>query len=161
MEETRPVTRARVDLLAEVDRIIRESHSTEDALGEVVNLLVSRGRRFSWVGVYLRLSGRLELGPWAGRDHPPHPRSAPLDRGPLGLAASLARTVYLPELRGTARWLACPAEARSEIVVPVVLEGRVAALLDADARRPNSVTVADRGLLEAVAERLAARKPVS
>jgi L-methionine (R)-S-oxide reductase len=55
------------------------------------------------------------------------------------------------------RYLACSIETRSEIVVPIMLDGEVLGELDIDSDKPAAFTDADRELLERVAALLAPR----
>lgn len=140
------------EILQEAEELIQAAPSLEQALDRLAQLLSARLRHVSWVGFYLLRDGRLELGPHSGRDHPPHPPALALDQGPQGLAATRAGTVLLPDLRRSARWLACPATALSEIVVPIRREGIVCGEIDVDSRKPSGFDRLDRRFLEALAE---------
>lgn len=120
----------------------------------MARLLRDRVRRYTWIGFY-RLNGdRLELGPHTDPDHPPHPAAVPPHAGPRGLAAASGATVLVPDLRRDPRWLACPASARAEIVVPIQDGGFVRGEIDVDSKRVNGFNRDDRRFLETLAERL-------
>jgi len=132
------------------------AQSTADAralVAETVALLQRERPHYNWVGVYLLEGDELVLGPFVGKPTP-HTR-IPLDKGICGAAASTGQTVIVDDVHADPRYLACSLETRSEIVVPIVREGRVLGEIDIDSDRPAAFTDDDRTLLEGVAEILA------
>jgi GAF domain-containing protein len=84
----------------------------------------------SWIGFYIRRSdSELVLGPFQGKVA--CVRIA-LGRGVCGTAAAEKRTVVVPNVDEFPGHIACDAGSRSEIVVPIVRDGRVVAVLDLD-----------------------------
>jgi len=132
------------------------AQSTADAralVAETVALLQRERPHYNWVGVYLLDDDELVLGPFVGKPTP-HTR-IPLNKGICGAAASMGKTVIVDDVHADPRYLACSLETRSEIVVPIVREGRVLGEIDIDSDRPAAFTDDDRTLLEGVAEILA------
>lgn len=72
----------------------------------------------------------------------------PLNRGVCGTAAARAETVIVPDVSRFPGYLACDAETRSEIVVPVICSGRLTAVLDLDSHRLAAFDEVDRECLE-------------
>lgn len=83
----------------------------------------------SWVGFYVMKQGELVLGPFQG--NVACVRIA-VGRGVCGTAAAERRTVIVPDVEQFPGHIACDAGSRSEIVVPIVRDGRVLAVLDLD-----------------------------
>jgi GAF domain-containing protein len=83
----------------------------------------------SWVGFYLMRGGELVLGPFQGKVA--CVRIA-LGRGVCGTAAAERRTLVVPDVDAFPGHIACDAGSKSEIVVPIVREGRVVGVLDVD-----------------------------
>ncbi len=110
---------------------------------------------YTWVGIYLVEDGELVLGPFLGKPSP-HVR-IPIGRGICGAAAAEGRTIVVDDVRADDRYLACSLETRSEIVVPIVRDGRVLGEIDIDSDRRAAFDARDRALLEAVAGQLAER----
>jgi L-methionine (R)-S-oxide reductase len=78
-------------------------------------------------------------------------------RGVCGSAALQARTIVVPDVQAFPGHIACDAASRSEIVVPIVRDGRVAGVLDLDSPHPGRFDEEDaRGLEALVAAFLAA-----
>jgi GAF domain-containing protein len=127
----------------------------------IVRTLHGRLHHFNWVGFYLISkddSNVLELGPFAGAPTP-HTR-IPLDQGICGAAASTGETLVIDDVNSDPRYLACSLETKSEIVVPIFVNGRVAGELDIDSRTPAAFTSDDRELVEHCAK-LAGRRLAS
>jgi GAF domain-containing protein len=110
----------------------------------------------SWTGFYRVVApGLLRVGPYQG---PLGCLEIPFDRGVCGAAASRGRTLVVDDVHAFPGHIACDAEARSEIVVPVWdRAGRLAAVLDCDSRRPAAFDAEDAEGLERVAELLRPR----
>ncbi|PYX89283.1 MAG: diguanylate cyclase, partial [Acidobacteria bacterium] len=77
----------------------------------------------------------------------PHTR-IPLDQGICGAAAASGKTVIVDDVNSDPRYLACSIETKSEIVVPIYVNGRVAGELDVDSHFPAAFTPEDRELVE-------------
>jgi GAF domain-containing protein len=83
----------------------------------------------SWVGFYFLRRDTLVLGPFQGRVA--CIRIA-LGRGVCGTAAQQRRTVIVPDVHAFPGHIACDAASNSEIVVPLVRDGKLCGVLDLD-----------------------------
>ena len=110
---------------------------------------------YTWVGIYLLEGDELMLGPYLGKPSP-HTR-IPLNRGICGAAASQMATIIVDDVNADPRYLACSIETKSEIVVPIMRDGRVFGEVDIDSDRPAAFGAEDRVMLESVAQGLAER----
>ena len=140
------------------DEVVREIGREADgpaALHRAVDLLKRGMRAYTWVGIYLLEGEELVLGPFLGKPSP-HAR-IPLGRGICGAAATERATIIVDDVHADPRYLACSLETRSEIVVPIIRDGRVLGEIDIDSDTPAAFGAADRELLEAVAAALAER----
>lgn len=71
-----------------------------------------------------------------------------LSRGVCGRAARTAETQRVADVHAVADHIACDARARSELVVPVLREGRVIAVLDLDAAELDAFSEREASMLE-------------
>lgn len=124
-----------------------------DAMRDVVAILKADLPHYTWVGIYLLEGEELVLGPFLGKPSP-HVR-IPLNRGICGAAASEKRTIIVDDVHSDPRYLACSLETRSEIVVPIMKDGRVLGEIDIDSDRAAAFGAADHAMLERVATALA------
>ena len=85
----------------------------------------------NWVGFYLvdETSGDLLVGPFQGK---PACVRIPLGKGVCGTAAQARRTVLVPDVHRFPGHIACDSASNSEVVVPVVANGRLVGVLDLD-----------------------------
>lgn len=101
----------------------------------------------SWAGFYWRRGEELVLGPFQGK--PACIRIA-LGTGVCGTAAAQARSIVVPDVNAFPGHIACDAASRSEVVVPVSVNGRVLGVLDLDSAHAARFTEEDARGLEAV-----------
>jgi len=143
------------EVLTGVRTAINEERDATRAIEVTVAALKNSMPDYSWVGVYLLDGNELVLGPYVGRPSP-HTR-IPLGRGICGAAATEKATIIVDDVNADTRYLACSADTRSEIVVPIMRGSQVLGEIDIDSDRPAAFNQADRTLLESVAALLAAR----
>jgi GAF domain-containing protein len=93
-------------------------------------MLMAQLPRINWVGFYLSApDGVLKLGPFQGRVAC---LEIPLGKGVCGTAAQSRKTQLVADVHAFPGHIACDARSRSEIVVPMIHEGRVLGVLDID-----------------------------
>jgi L-methionine (R)-S-oxide reductase len=83
----------------------------------------------NWAGFYFLQAGELVLGPFQGRVA--CVRIA-LGRGVCGTAAERRETVIVADVNAFPGHIACDAASRSEIVIPLIKDGRLLGVLDID-----------------------------
>ena len=106
----------------------------------------------NWAGFY-RLHGReLVLGPFIGK---PACIRIPLGRGVCGTAAASANTQLVPDVHAFPGHIACDDASRSELVVPVIVNGAVVAVIDLDSPEPARFDDDDARGMEALARAIA------
>jgi len=132
---------------------LENEHDARRAMDLTVNLLARHLPDYTWTGIYLLEGNELCLGPFVGKPSP-HTR-IPLGRGICGAAAAEKTTIIVDDVNADPRYLACSIETKSEIVVPIMLDGNVLGELDIDSDRAAAFGADDRELLEQVAALLA------
>jgi L-methionine (R)-S-oxide reductase len=83
----------------------------------------------NWVGFYLYDDQELVLGPFQGL---PACVRIPLGKGVCGTAALERKTITVDDVHQFPGHIACDAASQSEIVIPLVKEGRLLGVLDID-----------------------------
>src|SRR5262245_51407951 len=83
----------------------------------------------NWAGFYWMKDGELVLGPFQGK--PACVRIA-VGKGVCGTAVKERRTMIVPDVDAFPGHIACDSASRSELVVPVMKDGRVLGVLDID-----------------------------
>lgn len=139
----------------EIQRAIDGLDDSVQAMTRVVAILKARVPDYTWVGIYRCDRDELVLGPFVGKPSP-HTR-IPIGRGICGAAASEKATIIVDDVNSDPRYLACSLETQSEIVVPIMRDGRVLGEIDIDSDKRAAFGEADRVMLESVAAMLARR----
>lgn len=85
--------------------------------------------RLNWAGFYFLRDQELVLGPFQGR--PACVRIA-VGSGVCGTAAKAAESIIVPDVNAFPGHIACDFASRSELVVPLLVNGRVVGVLDLD-----------------------------
>lgn len=104
-----------------------------------------------FTGFYLFDGTELILGPFQGGVSCVH---IALGRGVCGEAAQKQETLIVDDVKNHANYISCDGAARSEIVVPMVKEGKLLGVLDLDSRLLADYDEIDQHYLEAFAQLL-------
>jgi L-methionine (R)-S-oxide reductase len=95
----------------------------------------------NWAGFYFTQGGELVLGPFQGR---PACVRIPWGSGVCGAAASRATSVLVPNVHEFPDHIACDPVSQSELVVPLIEDGRVTGVLDLDSPLLNRFDADDQ-----------------
>ena len=102
-----------------------------DVIANMANISAALKEVFSfwWVGFYLVKNNELVLGPFQG---PVACTRIALGKGVCGTSWKEAKTIIVADVDQFPGHIACSSASRSEIVVPVLKDGKVIAVLDVD-----------------------------
>ena len=110
--------------------------------------------QLNWAGFYRVVDGELVLGPFSGK--PACIRIA-FGQGVCGTAAARGQTQVVGDVHAFPGHIACDADSRSELVVPVLRNGAVIAVIDLDSPELGRFDIDDARGVEALAALLATR----
>ncbi|WP_094095241.1 GAF domain-containing protein [Paenibacillus physcomitrellae] len=99
----------------------------------------------NWAGFYLYDGKELVLGPFQGL---PACIRIPLGRGVCGTAAQQRETIVVEDVHAFPGHIACDAASNSEVVVPIVQDGRLIGVLDIDSPLKGRFDETDKAFLE-------------
>jgi len=121
----------------------------EIALMATINsVLANRFDTYFWTGFYRVCGDRLIVGPYIGTVGC---LQIEFGRGVCGTAAAKRETVIVPDVNQFPGHIACDANSKSEIVVPVFgREGELIAVLDVDSDQLNTFDEIDKAGLEKI-----------
>jgi len=140
------------DLVYEtIDTIIGDETDLIANMANVASVLHHTVNNINWVGFYLLKENTLVLGPFFGL-----PACIRIDvgSGVCGTAAAEGRTVIVDDVDLFPSHIACDAASQSEIVVPLLAEGRVIGVLDVDSPVRARFSDLERSLFEKIARRI-------
>ena len=140
------------DCRADYDLLCRRLQSLMEGVASDVTILSNASAllyqtlpKLNWAGFYMASGDELMLGPFQGKTACVR---IPRGRGVCGAAAEKDRTVVVENIHEFAGHIACDRDSRSEIVIPVHLDGRLYGVLDVDSPVLNRFRSADREGLE-------------
>lgn len=100
----------------------------------------------NWVGFYLQRQPELLcLGPFQGK---PACHPIPFSKGVCGAAARSRQTQRVADVHAVEDHIACDADSRAELVVPIVVNDRLWGVLDLDSPREGRFSDADQAGIE-------------
>ncbi|MGE7758868.1 GAF domain-containing protein [Peribacillus sp. NPDC097895] len=103
----------------------------------------------NWVGFYLYEEDQLILGPFQGL---PACVRIPMGKGVCGTSAATEKTLRIEDVHQFPGHIACDAASRSEIVIPLMKDGKLIGVLDIDSPITNRFDEMDQQGLEKFAE---------
>ncbi len=134
--------------LAQAKSLVKGVSNHVGALANLCALLKETFPHYFWVGFYLVEGDDLCLGPFQG---PVACYTIGKGRGVCGTAWQRARTLVVPDVERFPGHIACSSRSRSEIVVPVFKDGKVAAVIDVDSESLAAFDSIDQEGLERLA----------
>ena len=94
-----------------------------------VALLYAEIPDINWLGLYILRGEKLVLGPFQGL---PACTTIPVGQGVCGTSAEKGATLRIDDVHDFDGHIACDPASKSELVVPLISDGRVFAVLDID-----------------------------
>ena len=134
-------------LMEHVSQLTKLDYSLRDKLTDI-SLMIHETFGFCWTGVYLVEGDELILGPYQG---PLACLRIAYGRGVCGTAWKEKRTIVVPDVEEFPGHIACSSESRSEIVVPLSLNGEIKGVLDIDSEKLATFDDTDAIWLEKIA----------
>ena len=107
--------------------------------------LIHETMGFFWTGFYMIDGDILKLGPFQG---PVACYEIGFGKGVCGSAWKEGRTLVVKDVEEFPGHIACSSLSRSEIVVPVIKEGKIIGVLDIDSKEIGTFDQTDKDYLE-------------
>lgn len=128
--------------------IDQNSSSVEERLLKICQLLNSNIDYYDWVGFYFKNGDKeeLKLGPYAGE--PTDHDIIPFGKGICGQVAVSNKNFVVPDVKAQDNYIACSLTVKSEIVVPLFLNGENIGQIDIDSKTADPFTEEDERFLE-------------
>ena len=129
------------------------TESESDPIANMANVaaMIHYTFGFWWTGFYRVIGEELVLGPFQG---PLACSRIAYGRGVCGTAWKEQRTQVVPDVEQFPGHIACSSASKSEVVVPLIKDGKVVAVLDIDSEHLATFDETDRQWLERIMELL-------
>lgn len=128
------------DLLAAAAGLVAGEPDAVANMANVAALAWEMLPDLNWAGFYRVVQGELVLGPFQGR---PACIRIPIGQGVCGTVAATGEPLSVDDVHAFPGHIACDAASASELVVPVIADGGVAAVLDLDSPAPARFDAVD------------------
>ncbi len=110
-----------------------------------VGLLFGEIPEINWLGIYVLRGDELVLGPFQGK---PACVRIPVGQGVCGTAAASMQTQRVDDVHAFDGHIVCDPDSRSEIVVPLSVNGKLVGVLDIDSPNHARFSEADQAGVE-------------
>ncbi len=114
---------------AQLDALLKDESDALANAAIFVALVFDALPDINWLGIYVLRDNELVLGPFQGK---PACVRIPMGRGVCGAAAEQMMTLRVPDVHEFDGHIVCDLASRSEIVVPLISDGRLLGVLDID-----------------------------
>jgi len=142
-------------LKIKISSLVKESINTEKTLFTICEILRSKISYYDWVGFYFKNGSKqeLKLGPYAGldTDH----KIIPFGKGICGQVALTNKNFVVPDVEKQNNYIACNINVKSEIVIPIFVDGKNIGQIDIDSNILNPFSKRDEEFLEYVCAKVA------
>ena len=127
----------------------------DEKLKQICELLEQNISYYNWVGFYFRNGNKEELllGPYVGA--PTDHTVIPFGKGICGQVAVSNQNFVVPDVAAQDNYIACSFTVKSEIVVPLFVNGENIGQIDIDSNVLDPFTAADERFLEFVNSEIA------
>jgi L-methionine (R)-S-oxide reductase len=145
------------DILSAADAVTTGEPDPVANMANVAAILFHGLPDLNWAGFYRMVGGELVLGPFQGKAACIR---IPLGKGVCGMAAATGETQLVADVHAFPGHIACDAASRSELVVPLVIDGQVVGVIDLDSPTPARFDAEDAAGCEALAAQIASNMGV-
>lgn len=140
------------DLASALEGLIAGEPDPIANMANAIALIWETLPELNWAGFYRNVDGELVLGPFQGR---PACIRIPFGQGVCGAAAETRQVQRVDDVHAFPGHIACDAASNSEIVVPIIRDGKLIAVLDLDSPKTARFTEQDEAGCVRLAEILA------
>lgn len=136
------------ELLPQLESLVSDEKDFIANIANVSAVLKQALPYASWVGFYLLKGGELVVGPFQGKAACTRIK---IGHGVCGTSAEQKKTLIVPNVYEFPGHIFCDQDSKSEIVIPLVKDGKLFGVLDLDSPEYNSFDEVDAENLECVA----------
>ena len=142
------------EMIAAADALTDGEPDAVANMANIAALLWETLPELNWAGFYRNVGGELVLGPFQGRAACIR---IPFGKGVCGAAAATREVQCIDDVNAFPGHIACDSASASELVVPLVHEGRLLGVIDLDSPRVARFDAEDVAGCSELARRLAPR----
>ena len=135
--------------------IINSNNSLEDKLQTICDYLKEKISYYDWVGFYFKNGDKQELKLSKFSGEPTEHTIIPFGKGICGQVAKTNKNFVVQDVSEQNNYISCGWKVKSEIVIPIFLNGENIGQIDIDSHIVNPFSIKDTRLLEFVCREVA------
>ena len=143
------------ELKNNIDTIVSNTSSKEEKLQQICDYLASEIAYYDWVGFYFRDGDKEELKLAQFNGEPTEHTIIPFGKGICGQVAVSNKNFVVQDVSEQDNYISCGWKVKSEIVIPIFVNGENIGQIDIDSNTPDPFTEADERFLEFVCQKVA------
>ena len=144
-----------IEFKKHIDTIIASDITKEDKLQQICDYLASEIAYYDWVGFYFRNGDKEELKLAQFNGEPTEHTIIPFGKGICGQVAVSNKNFVVQDVSEQDNYISCGWKVKSEIVIPIFVNGENIGQIDIDSHTVNPFTPNDEALLEYVCNKVA------
>ena len=141
-------------LLPQIEALLNNNEPVISNLSNVTAALRQSFDKISWVGFYLLKDNILYLGPFQGKIAC---TVIKIGNGVCGTSAEKKETLIVDDVDKFPGHIACDSGSKSEIVIPLIKDGKLLGVLDLDSYEYSSFNETDKKYLEKICKLIASK----
>ncbi len=138
-----------------ITTIIEGDDTTSNKLQSICNYLKQEINYYDWVGFYFKNGDKKELKLAEYSGEPTEHTLIPFGKGICGQVAISNKNFIVPDVKAQHNYISCGFKVKSEIVIPILVNGENIGQIDIDSHTVNPFTKNDELLLEFVCKKVA------
>ena len=141
-------------LKAKIDTIIASEKKTADKLQAICDYLEAEVSYYDWVGFYFKNGNKeeLKLAQYTGEET--EHTIIPFGKGICGQVAVSNENFVVQDVTEQNNYISCGWKVKSEIVIPIFVNGENIGQIDIDSHTANIFTPKDEELLEYICKKV-------
>lgn len=144
-----------IELKKNVDTILSSNNTKEEKLQNICDYLANEISYYDWVGFYFRNGDKEELKLAQFNGEPTDHTIIPFGKGICGQVAVSNENFVVQDVTEQDNYISCGWKVKSEIVIPIFVNGENIGQIDIDSHTINPFTPNDEELLEYVCKKVA------
>lgn len=138
------------DLLIDIENFLSTNPSKQAGLDWVCAEIQQKLPNYDWVGFYFHHPKKKELHLKSFAGKPTDHTVIPFGKGICGQVAISNQNFVIDDVTKQNNYIACSIDVKSEIVIPLFMDGKNMGQIDIDSNTPSAFNQKDADFLEAV-----------
>lgn len=143
-----------IEIKKQIERICSSQNPKEEKLQQICDYLASEISYYDWVGFYFKNGDKKELKLAQFFGEPTEHTIIPFGKGICGQVALSNKNFVVQDVSEQDNYISCGWKVKSEIVVPIFIDGQNIGQIDIDSHSINPFSSKDEELLEVICKKV-------